>query len=404
MILLFVSIPVFFSEIRKVSHTHMIMNRSYLKGLAALLLVFSCSNSPKPADPTPAPTPEPEPITASAELDAAFQAFVEEVKSGKLAIHQVAVARHGVVLEEEYFGEWTAETPHQMWSTSKTFTSLAVGFAIQDGLLSLDTKISDIFPEQVEKAAANIAADIRKSNLRNGTVKDYLRMACGHNSDATFTLMSRYGCKTSDLYEVTGYAEKNGRDLIYDFFNFQFLKTPGSTFVYDSISSYVLAAAVQKVSGKMLIDYLDEKLFTRIGVEKPKWDEVLGVNCGGWGLFLAPADMIKVGLAMLAAKKYYGEEIFPADYLKEATAFQWDWRRDIPKTLSDIEKRAYTSGYGYQIWRNEDAFFSKGMLGQYIYVIPALDVVMAVTGSLNDDDAPTRLLWKHLIPVFESED
>ena len=372
---------------------------------AAISLSFSCNSNQNPAPtPDPQPDPEPEPYVASEALNAAFTAFVDEVKANHLGIHQVVVSRHGEFLEEAYFGDWTATTAHQLWSTSKTFTSLAVGFAIQDGLLSLDTKLSEIFPEEVAKAEVNVTSDDRRANLKNGTIGDYLIMACGHNQDATFRLMSQYKVSSSDLYVVTGYAEEHGRDLIYDFFNFQFMREPGSTYCYDSISSYVMAAAVQKVTGKMLIDYLDEKLFSKIGVEKPHWDEVLGVNCGGWGLFMNPIDMVKVGLAMLDGKKYYGEEIIPADYLKDATQFHWDWTRDIPKTLSDIEKRAYTSGYGYQIWLNKDAFFSKGMLGQYIWVLPEYDVVMAATGNLNDDDAPTRLLWKHLVPVFESED
>ena len=383
------------------------MKSLYRFGLAATLLISAaCSTTKNSSENTPdnpiIPEPEPEPYVVSDTLKQAFAAFVDEVNTSKLNIHQVTVYCHGELVGEEYFGTWTADMPHQLWSTTKTFTSLAVGFAIQDGLLSLDTKLSDIFPEETAKAAKNAVAD-RKDNLMNGTIEDYLIMACGHNQDATFKLMSQYGVSSSDLYVVTGYAEKNGRDLIADFFNFQFLRAPGSTFVYDSISSHVLSAAVQKVTGKKTVDYMNEKLFSKIGIEKPQWDEVLGVSDGGWGLWLNTRDMAKVGLALLNDKKYYDADIIPDDYLEKATAVHWDWSKSIPKTLSDIEKRAYNSGYGYQIWLNADSFYSKGMLGQYIYVLPKLDAVMAVTANLGDDDAPTRLLWKHLVPVFEKE-
>lgn len=371
--------------------------KSSLSFLCIALSALSCNS---PAHQTE--TPEPEPYVASETFNKAFEDF--RAAADGIGIHQVTVVRHGSIVGEAYFADWTPEKPHQLWSTSKTFTSLAVGFAIQDGLLSLDTKLSSIFPDETAAAAVNCPTEERLSHLMDGTIENYLIMACGHAKDATFKLQSDYGASSSDLYVVTDAGVKKGHNILADFFAFQFLRQPGTEFVYDSISTYVLSAAVQKVTGKKIVDYLDEKLFSRIGVEKPHWDEVQGINCGGWGLFMNTRDMVKVGMAMLNAKKYYGSDLIPLDYLKKATSYQWNWKKSVPATLSGYGKRAYNDGYGYQIWLNADAFYSKGMMGQYIYVLPEYDVTIAVTSNMNADDMPTNLIWQYLVPVFESEE
>mgnify|MGYP003322192853 CR=1 FL=1 len=174
----------------------------------------------------------------------------------------------------------------------------------------------------------------------------------------------------------------------------------GTFFRYDTSGTYTLDVLVQRLTGKGFLEYLKEKALDKIGFSKNAWvvEAPEGYPWGGSGVMCTARDLARFALLVDRDGEFEGEQLLPADYLREAKKKQID--NDVYGYTTPLSGH----GYGYQIWLNKDAFFSKGMLGQYIWVLPEYDVVMAATGNLNDDDAPTRLLWKHLVPVFESED
>ena len=121
------------------------MKRLSLLFAAVLLAACTNGNGPLPR------------AKASASLDEAFASYLQAVADSAEDLHSVMVLQHGKVLEEKFF---VPDTAHILNSVSKTFTSTAVGFAISEGLLHLDDKIVDLFPESVpENASDTLKAD-----------------------------------------------------------------------------------------------------------------------------------------------------------------------------------------------------------------------------------------------------
>ena len=337
------------------------------------------------------------------DMKAALEAYVREAADKDIDINTIVIVQDGKVTGEAYVNGWTADDPHRMWSTSKTFTSLAVGYAVEDGLLSLDDRMAEIFPDESGAVADTMHDEALKSNLLKATVRDYLVMACGHKEDPTYVLGERYAREgLVGIDSLDAFLRRHGKDIRTDFFTVPFEAVPGTFNCYNSLGSFMLSAAVQKVTGEKIVDYLYPRLFRPLGIEKPRWDEIQGINCGGWGLWLKPEEMAKVGVAMLDHGRYAGRQVIPEKYLEEASRSFFRW--DLPSGSVSDSDRYHSTGYGYQIWRNPDAFYTAGMYGQFIYVFPELNAVIAATAEVLDDDSKeSALIWKHIVPVLRKE-
>ena len=361
---------------------------------AAVMTTLSCSCADRTFLPRAA---------GSEDMLAALEAYRTEAAEKDIDINSIMVVQDGKVTAEACFNGWTADSTHRMWSVSKTFTSLAVGYAVEEGLLSLDDKMADIFSEEVAAVLDTMAEGPLRDNLLEADIRDYLTMSCGQETDPTFVLGERYAKEgLAGIDSLGSFAASHGVDIISDFFTVPFTKSPGTYNCYNSLGSFMLSAAVQKVSGEKIADWLYPRLFKPLGIDKPRWDEVQGINCGGWGLWLKPEDMAKVGLAMLDRGRYMGRQVIPEAYLEEASAGFFNW--DLPSGRESEADRYWSTGYGYQIWRNPDSFYAAGMYGQFIYVFPDLDAVVVATAEVLDDDSKeSALIWKHIVPVLKKE-
>ena len=195
---------------------------------------------------------------ASAQMDKAMSEYLQAVKDCAEDLHSIMVVQHGKVLAEHFF---VPDTAHVLHSVSKTFTSTAVGFAISEGLLHLDDKIVDLFPESVPENASDTLSRI--------TIRHLLTMNSGHGKDPT------------------GSVRSNDGDWVRGFMEWPIEYEPGTCYCYNSLGTYVLSAAVQKVTGQKVVDYLESRLWQPLGIEKPKWlESPAGINTGGWGLYL----------------------------------------------------------------------------------------------------------------------
>lgn len=373
------------------------LERHTLAGLAApvfaSMIIAGCSAAPAAI----------QRAEGSDEMKAAIAAYVEEAAQKDIDINSIMVIQDGKVTAEAYVNGWTADDPHQMWSTSKSFTSFAVGFAIKEGKLSLDDKMADIFPQEAKAVLDTLSNEEFKANLLDADIRDYLVMACGQKRDATYVLGERYAAEgLQGIDSLDSFLRQHGKNLIEEFFTVPFEEKPGTYNCYNSLATYMLSAAVQKVTGEKIVDYLYPRLFRPLGMEKPLWDEVQGINCGGWGLWLKPEDMARTGLMMLDKGRYNGRQTVPADYLAEASESYFSW--DLPDGSRTMEDRYRSTGYGYQIWQNPDAFYTAGMWGQFIYVFPRLNAVVVATAEVKDDDSKeSALIWKHIVPVLRKD-
>lgn len=332
----------------------------------------------------------------SQNLAEGIAAFVSESQS--VPIKSVIVLQHGKKVAEAYMNGWNPEEAHEMWSISKTFTAFAVGFAIEEGLLSFDDKLTDLFPEESFAVLDTLSNKEYAANLRACTIRDLMIMGCGHAEDPTgpvlMDMIHDHSNNTElmhDLYDIDG-------NIVQEFLKYPFTYTPATFNCYNSLGSYMLSAAVTKVSGELINDYLYPRLWKKLGMDKPQWEILCGYNCGGWGLYLTTEAMARAGQMMLDGGRYAGRQVLPKGFIEEASQPFFNW--GIPSWSSPWEGRHYAVGYGYQMWINTDAFYASGHMGQYIYVFPEYDAVVAVTADFQDGDGYSDsglYVWKHLV-------
>lgn len=319
---------------------------------------------------------------ASPKMTKAAARYLTAVKQAEQDLHSVIVVKDGKVIFEQWLSEGKADKPHILNSVSKTFTSMAVGFAIAEGKLSLSDKLVDIFPEHVPENPSEYLKEI--------TVEHLLTMNCGHSTDPTF---HRADEQTS---------------WIRHFMEHPVTHKPGTLFCYNSLGTYVLSAMVQRRTGEKVVDYLFPRLFRPLGINNVVWEESPeGINTGGWGLFLKTEDLAKMGLMILQKGVFNAEQIVPAEWIEAASSKQVDC---VPAGMTSdqadkMRKQAKTSdwlqGYGYQMWQcRYNAFRADGAWGQYIIVIPEKNAVVVTTAHIGDMQAELNLIWKYLYPAL----
>lgn len=324
---------------------------------------------------------------ASAGLKTAVNNYLQVMADSSQDLHSIMVVQHGKVVAEK---QLAPDTAHIMNSVSKTFTATAVGFAIEEGLLHLEDKIVDLFPESVPEKPQPYAAQI--------TVRHLLTMNSGHAKDPTYAVRSEDG------------------DWIKGFLEWPIEYEPGTCYCYNSLGTYVLSAAVQKVTGQKVVDYLETRLWQPLGIKKPFWQESpAGINTGGWGLYLHTEDMAKMGLCLLNGGKFGEEQVIPADWVAEMSArqvpsvnagmnqrFMEEMMEGPAKPYFSPEVNDWVQGYGYQMWRcRYGAFRADGANGQYILILPEQDAVIVTTANIPDMRHELQLIWDYILPELK---
>lgn len=338
-----------------------------------LLVLSSCSKPETKLTALPRSTPEAEGVSSSQVLQ-----FLQAVENSKNEVHSFMLVRHGKVIAEGWWNPYRADLKHTMYSTSKSFTSTAAGFAVAEKLLSVDNKVISFFSDQLPDTISSYLADLR--------VKDLLSMSVGQDPDPTFTI------------------SPNDSNWVKSFLALPIVKKPGTTFLYNSMATYMVSAIVQKITGQKVIDYLKPRLFDPLSIEGADWEvDPMGINSGGWGLRVKTEDMAKLGQLYLQKGKWNGKQILPEAWVAEATTATI---KNSAPHLSEEEKPAsdWAQGYGYQFWRcRNNAFRADGAYGQYIIVMPEQDAVVVLTSETPDMQDEINLVWQYLLPAMKPD-
>lgn len=308
--------------------------------------------------------------------------YIEASKKEKLDIHSIMVIKHGEKIYEYWKDEKNIDTPHILNSVSKTFTALAIGFAVKEKKINISDKVISFFPES--------CPELISSNLSEMTIKDLLTMTCGHEKDPS-TLIRR------------------NEDWVKGFLNYPVKFKPGTYFMYNSMCTYMLSAILLKVTGESLIDYLYPRLFLPLGIANVHWEKCpLGITCGGWGLFLRTEDIAKMGLLFLNNGKWKGKQIIDSQWIHEASKKQVNSRiagltpEDIVEKGIEPETSDWMQGYGYQMWRcRHNGYRADGANGQFVIVLPKQDIVIASTSHINNMQLALDLIWEYILPNIQ---
>lgn len=303
----------------------------------------------------------------------AAQEFIEHIRRENLEFHSLMVVRHGKVAVEWYNEPFDAETRHAMYSVSKSFTSVAVGFAVSEGLLSLDDVVTDFFPDYPPKTPSPYFAKM--------TVRTLLTMTAGKQTDMI--------------------ADKGKIDWIADFIHSPWVFEPGTQFLYVNENIYMLCAILHRVTKMSVIEYLTPRLFEPLGIEKPFWETDLGgVEAGGWGLYITTEDLAKFATCCLHDGQYEGQQVIPAEWIRAATTNQLG---DVKQHSDDIDAE---SGYGYCFWMNgvvPNSYRADGMFSQFAINLPEFDASIITTAAIPLEAQAREAIWKFFPYAFMND-
>ena len=196
----------------------------------------------------------------------AIEWLLDQLESGFTEPHGLMIMRHGKICAEGWWNPYAPGIRHGLQSHTKTYAATAVGIAYTEGLLDLDERIIDIFPE--------FAPEHPSENLKKLTVHHVLSMGCGMDS-----------------------MPKPTKDWIREFLATPVDHEPGTTYMYNSMGSTLLGAIVRKKSGLGLEEYLKPRLFDKIGIDcsNHKWVYMPdGMEVGGGGLFATTEDNLRL--------------------------------------------------------------------------------------------------------------
>lgn len=313
-------------------------------------------------------TPEEQGINSEAVLD-----FLENIEGDNLGLHSFMLLRHGFVVSEGWWAPYSEDSPHMLFSLSKSFTSTAIGLAVEEKLLTVEDKVISFFTEELPEKI--------DENLAQMKIKHLLTMGTGHEKDTTDAVVS----------------QKDG-DWVKGFLGLKVERTPGTHFIYNTGATYMLSAIIQKVTGETLYEYLQPRLFKPLGIENATWETCpKGINTGGFGLSIKTEDIAKFGQLYLQKGIYEGKRLVSEDWIEEATS----------KQISNgtNEKSDWEQGYGYQFWRccHNNTYRADGAFGQFAIVMPDEDVVIAITSGSSDTGAILNLIWEKLAPAISKD-
>lgn len=302
-----------------------------------------------------------------------IEKYIRKLQSRRLATHDVIIMRGDEIVFEKYWEPFGADFLHRMYSVSKSFLSLAVGFAIQEGYLTLESRLADLMSEEM-----SLESD---ENVRALTVRDMLTMS------TTKTPMHWFGARHPD--RVRFYFENGSK----------YSRPGGTVFEYDSPGSFVLGAAVERLVGMPFMDYLRPRLFDKIGVSK----EAKCLLCPGghsWGdsaVLCTARDLLLVSKFCMNGGSWNGEQLLSEEYVRAATSKQ------IDNSVSGLESYC-TQGYGYLFWRTWDnSFFLNGMGCQLGICIPDKDMILVYNGDNQGNDLAKSVIIDNFFEMIARE-
>ena len=308
-------------------------------------------------------------------IDSGVQAYFEDLRAihstGEL--NSVMVLKDGEILAEYYDNCYGPDFRNICWSASKTFTATAVGFAIQDGLLSLDSKLvdfldSDMLPETISDTLAGLS------------VYDLLRMSSGFKLDPIGDMGS-------------GRLKNPTRTVLEAGFKF----APGEKYAYNSHNTYFLSVIVTKVTGKLVSEYLNEKIFDVMGIRNYHWDmSPEGYEIGGWGLYITTEALAKMGQFYLQKGAWNGKQLLNPEWIEQAMS------PHIYQKGAFVPGDDRSAGYGYQMWVNCEGGGARfdGAHGQYVMVCPDKNAVIVVTQNVNSTAPARDAIWKDIYSMI----
>ncbi len=261
-------------------------------------------------------------------------------------VHSLMVIADGEKICECSTDGYSTRSWQASHSMAKTVVGMIIGILVEEGKLSVEAKLTELFPE----------AEWRDKKFPLITVHHLLSMTAGVD-------FSEPGAVTEDRWTETFFASS---------VNF----TPGSRFSYNSMNTYILVKIAERVSGLSFGALAEEKFFAPMGIRSYMWEiGPEGCEKGGWGLYMSPESWAKVGYMMLSGGNFGGGRVLPESWVGISSSY----KATTPMSLGAFN-------YGYQMWvaREGGEVLFSGMLGQCVWICPKNNLLVVMTGGNNE--------------------
>ncbi|MEO0528913.1 MAG: serine hydrolase [Bacteroidota bacterium] len=305
----------------------------------------------------------------------------DQLRNGKHKMHSALLVKNNEIILEEYFDTYTVNKQHDMRSVTKSIRSILMGIAIDKGFI---TSVDDPISKYLTYTVPTKNKDKRKGEI---TIKHLLTMSAGLD------------CNDWDK-KSKGQEDRvrKKKDWIQYTLDLPMIHTPGTVSNYCSMGVLLVAEIISRASGMDIDKFAQKYLFNTLGITDPGWGHTSNkeVIPSAKRLYITPRDMAKIGQLILNKGKWNGEQVVSKKWILESTA---------PKTkITGID-------YGYLWWTipfkvNEELIFSKtatGNGGQYIIVVPELEMVAIFTGGAynsQEDKLPFAIMKDVFLPLF----
>ena len=295
-------------------------------------------------------------------------------------IDSVIVIRNGNVVLEAYPNRfYPASSAHQLFSITKSVTSLLIGIAVDLGLIeSVNDPILAYFPDAIPEI--DVAS---KSRI---TIEHLLTMSAGLEWDEdTLPTSDPRNDFTRLEMSLDPIGLVLGRPLVAE---------PGELFWYNSGLSHVLSALLAEVSGQSTLEFAREHLFAPLGIETVRWkQDARGICKSGTQLYLTPRDLAKIGALCLNDGLWRGRRIVSSEWLAESARTRIHGRPDY----------FAGRGYAYHWWTLDEygVYYASGSQGQTLYVFPEHELVVVFTATIREGNIfPEALMRDYILPAI----
>lgn len=298
-----------------------------------------------------AKNPSPLPVNKHKSISAELQKMHTDLKTVAFL-----VLKNDTIVHEQYQAPYNEHSLSNSFSMAKSIVSILIGIAYKDGLIkSLDTPVYEYLPEFKEGEKAKI------------TIRHCLMMASGLNFQEEYA--GPFNHTTESYY---------GTDLRKLVRKLKVVAPPGTVHNYKGSDPLILSFILNKVTQKTLSEYMSEKLWTPIqAVDKALWslDHKNGDEKSYCCVNSNARDFARIGLLYLHKGNWKGKQLVDTSYIEQSLT---------PLTLPD-EKGEIATYYGYLWWlmdyKKEKIFYARGILGQFIIVIPTKNIVIVRLGE-----------------------
>lgn len=299
--------------------------------------------------------------------------FLKELDAREVDIQSLYIFRHGYELVAANRKPYEATSLRRIYSAAKALTSLAILFSIQEGYIALDSKLVELFPEDV--------SGIVTERIKHLNIYHLLTMTTGHAKD-TYQALIR------------------GKNSIRAFLEEPLVYEPGTHFLYNNGVPHILGLIVKKVTGLDYIEYLQSRFLDPLDiyctVEKTEKGELDGSKtvCTAEGF-------AKLSLFYLQEGQWNGKQLLDPGLVRAAGEYQVSSGRCPSISFMHTDQLC---GYGFQTWRNStEGYRLDGGRSQFGFIFPNKELAIVCNAIEDDSGLIPEILWNTLYADINRE-